>query len=89
MKIIKIRPITEKYQCSFCKRKYFIRKACEKHENKCYYNPNRNCLTCDNTGTLFFNALGSNLGVIPDAESRDCDSCIIAGKVGGKSYIEE
>ena len=85
-----LKPILRKrYKCDFCKNKiYFNKSACEAHEYKCYKNPNRHCLNCDDTGTETFATLGANLGVIPDGDSRDCVACIIAKKAGGKSYLE-
>ena len=85
---MKIMPPVIRYKCEFCNRKAYVSKsACLFHENRCFRNPNRSCTTCGNTGTEFFDALGANLGVIPDAESRDCVSCRIAEELGGKSYI--
>jgi hypothetical protein len=80
--------VRTQFKCDYCSRIYVRKSACIEHEDKCYKNPNRNCPTCDNTGTEFFDALGENLGVIPDADSRDCESCKIAEMLGGKSYIE-
>jgi hypothetical protein len=36
------------YYCDHCNKKYFIKSACEKHEERCYHNPKnkRPCLTC-------------------------------------------
>jgi hypothetical protein len=73
------------FKCDFCSRIYRTKLGCMEHENKCYRNPNRNCPTCDNTGTRFFVALGSNGGAIEEDEI--CPSCLIAKEAGGKSYI--
>lgn len=87
--MIKLEPRTiQEFRCSFCSRKYRVEYGCKNHEYKCYKNPERHCPTCGDTGTEFFDALGPELGVIPDADSRDCESCKIAEMLGGKSYIE-
>lgn len=37
------------YKCEFCKKKYFQKPACEKHEELCFHNPinKRPCFSCD------------------------------------------
>jgi hypothetical protein len=86
MKILKPAP---RYKCDFCKRTYIVRQACVEHENKCFFNPNRNCPTCSNEGVEMLAILGANLGVIPDGDERDCLPCMIAEQHGGKSYRSE
>jgi len=63
------------FKCDFCKKVLVNAKRMTRHEDFCYYNPNRNCgpLGCDNTGQ--------------DILGHDCDRCLIAKKCGGKSYI--
>ncbi len=39
----------QKYKCDFCKRRS-VRAAMEKHEKRCFRNPNRFCDTCENKG---------------------------------------
>lgn len=83
-------PITiNQFKCEYCSRIYRRAGNCETHEYKCYLNPERHCLTCDDTGWESWDTLGENLGVIPDGDGRDCASCKIAGEAGGKSYIEK
>lgn len=82
-----LKPILHnRYRCEFCNHKiYFSKSACEEHENKCYRNPNRNCITCDNTGTEYY--VTFDLRMKPTEKGKDCSSCMIAQKIGGKSYI--
>lgn len=82
-----LKPIVHnRYCCEFCSHKiYFSKSACQKHEEKCYGNPNRHCPTCNDTGTEFYLTLGSNMGAVES--DKDCTSCTIAQTVGGKSYI--
>lgn len=37
------------HECGYCKKKYFIKTPCIKHENICYKNPlnERDCFLCD------------------------------------------
>jgi len=37
------------YYCDYCKKKYFIKSACAKHEKHCTRNLNRICGICGNT----------------------------------------
>lgn len=46
MKLVKSKP---KYKCDFCRRQS-TKNAMEKHEKRCYLNPNRFCDACENTG---------------------------------------
>ena len=48
MKLVKTYP---KYKCDFCKKKA-VEYAMKKHEITCYYNPNRVCRDCNNTGKV-------------------------------------
>jgi len=80
-----------KFRCEFCK-KQAIKAAMEKHEKTCYYNPNRVCKRCDNTGVEFF------MNGSPDGENywqdeRPCSACAIVQEIkdGGrlKEKVEE
>lgn len=76
------------FQCGFCKRIYKTELGARKHEDKCYKNPERNCVSCDNTGiqvSLIFNP--KSIMSPPATESRPCDACTTAEKLGGKSYL--
>lgn len=81
--------LRHRYLCDFCKHKvYFMKSACQSHEDKCYKNPNRNCPTCQNTGVEQHDILDPvTLGVIPDGREEVCSACKIAAVAGGKSYI--
>lgn len=39
----------QKYKCDFCKKRG-IKTAMEKHERRCFRNPNRYCDSCENKG---------------------------------------
>ena len=39
----------QKYKCDFCKKRG-IKTAMEKHERRCFRNPNRFCDNCENKG---------------------------------------
>lgn len=41
--------VMKKYKCDFCKRRS-IKSAMEKHERRCFRNPNRFCDYCENKG---------------------------------------
>ena len=68
--------IHKQFQCGFCKKILVHEKRMIKHEDICYYNPNRNCgeLGCANTGL--------------DSNGLPCHYCEVAKKVGGKSYLK-
>lgn len=40
-----------KFKCDFCKRRS-IKSAMERHEKRCFRNPNRFCETCNNKGVV-------------------------------------
>lgn len=46
MRLVKSQP---KYKCDFCNRRS-TKSAMERHEKRCYLNPDRVCDACDNTG---------------------------------------
>lgn len=48
MKIIKTQP---KYRCDYCK-KTGVKYSIEKHEKRCFRNPNRYCDYCENKGFI-------------------------------------
>lgn len=85
MKLVNSKP---KYKCDFCKAKK-IERAMIRHERICYFNPSRVCETCDGEGVEFIHALGPDLGVIFEADEKDCTSCFQANIRGGKSYIKK
>lgn len=99
--MIVLPPVTyNQYKCEFCSRIYKVKHAAVAHENKCYKNPNRDCATCDNTGIVIrmdfskFNVkkfisdiIAHKLEVSPMKE-EPCDTCKIAAKLGGKSYLK-
>ena len=39
----------QRYQCDFCKYRS-VKHICERHEKRCFRNPNRFCDRCQNTG---------------------------------------
>jgi len=48
MKLVTTR---QKYKCDFCKKRG-IRSAIEKHERRCFRNPDRFCDNCENKGFI-------------------------------------
>lgn len=66
------------YKCDFCNHKYVIQKRGLEHEFKCYKNPDRHCLNCDDTGEEAFDFGRTRV---------DCSSCKIAEVAGGRSFI--
>jgi hypothetical protein len=62
-----MRPIKtrQRYKCDFCK-KVGVKSSIEKHEKKCYRNPDRYCDECGNKGfTVEY----------PSGEATDCYAC--------------
>lgn len=48
------------YLCGFCKRIYFKKENCEKHEPECYHNPiMAACCTCGNLEIIHVDDFGS------------------------------
>jgi uncharacterized CHY-type Zn-finger protein len=58
----------QKYKCDFCKKRG-IKSAIEKHERRCFRNPNRFCDTCKNTG--------KTIEIVPEygTFTNDCPYC--------------
>lgn len=59
----------QKYKCDFCKKRS-VKSAMEKHEKRCFRNPNRYCDYCDNQGYT----LETVLDEYPPAK-QDCPYC--------------
>lgn len=87
-RIIPPRMTKTMYGCHFCNKTSVRQAVMIRHLRICYKNPDRDCDTCDNEGVEFIHSIGPNLGVIFDADSKDCSSCLIAQERGGKSYIK-
>lgn len=87
MKQLADRKPTTQFKCDYCKKITVYEKTMAYHESICYYNPNRDCPTCDNEGVEFIHGLSTDFGFIPEVDSKDCTSCLIAKQCGGKSYI--
>jgi len=67
--------IRKYFKCEFCDKLYHLASFCEKHEYKCYKNPERHCPTCNDTG-------------VEEYDHVKCPACFYANEVGGKSYID-
>lgn len=79
-----LEPVVKKrFRCDFCEKPktYYTESGCRRHERICFYNPNRECDTCENNGFLEELTPGSGISAI------DCYSCKTAEQCGGKSYI--
>jgi len=59
----------QRYRCDFCK-KIGIKSAIERHEKRCFRNPNRFCDYCDNKGYIMETVLE---GYAP--AKQDCPYC--------------
>ncbi len=62
----------QRFKCDFCKYRS-IRSVVEKHEKRCFRNPNRFCDTCQNTGKTHQMVQVSEFGV--DRQEIDCPYC--------------
>lgn len=60
MKPVKTQP---RFQCDFCKRRS-VRHVIEKHEPRCFRNPNRFCDECQNTRevTIYVDDIAEGIG---------------------------
>lgn len=60
-----------RFKCDFCKKRG-VRAAMEKHERRCYRNPNRFCDGCQNTGKMKFEEYQGDYEVWVEG---DCTYC--------------
>lgn len=79
-----------KFECEFCGHKYVTQgEAYKRHISICYFNPERYCERCENTGTEMLPTLGRDLGIIPDGKEIPCTACATAKERGGYYYENE
>jgi len=59
----------QKYKCDFCTKRS-VKSAMEKHEKRCFRNPNRYCDFCENVG-FTFEVIADGIGAV----KVDCPYC--------------
>lgn len=81
MKSVKTQP---RFQCDFCKRRS-TRSVMEKHEKRCFRNPDRFCDECGNTGEVTINVSDIADGVGGSFQS----SCPYCSKFDAKTISRD
>lgn len=64
----------QKYKCDFCKRRS-VKAAMEKHEKRCFRNPNRFCDYCENKGSTREHLVGDGINEPAYYEDVLCPFC--------------
>ena len=81
MKQVKTYP---KFKCDFCKKRA-VKAAMIKHEKICWYNPNRECRTCEGLGYT----IGLDMNGYDTDEHIPCEDCERAKEIKLQKIREE
>jgi hypothetical protein len=80
---VKLKP---KFRCAFCPL-VRIQHVMVRHEKTCYYNPNRVCYKCNNTGKYTEKYDYYDYGGSETTEIVDCPHCITHKEILAETFV--